>query len=347
MKLSSHCVDPSMVTIPEEEEQDEQCEKQRGEEQEQMEVEKEPQSQDREDGEGDATATASTASPRKHARSEKSHTARVATAPEGHEQGKDHQGQEDTTQGAGNTRRSSRVRTKPLEFWNFEKVQVERQEDGEVKVIHHKQDSTMQIQTRVIDCSAVLGSQVGRGITLPEDLLRVEESTKVLSSWSPNPSPSKSPSKRRLFSPNLNYFDEPAEEESRISRISVGGKKLTVVGRVKFNDLPFIVLEKKAYRCCVAHGMHNKEKTIFISYLFLERGNIVWNSSGKMTIYVIDGLGTMQVMSEGGAVCHQLKAKHTVQCPKESKISVRKDGRCKMLRLHVCLVRGAAMLGTC
>lgn len=167
--------------------------------------------------------------------------------------------------GAGNVRRSSRVRTKPLEFWNFEKVEVKRQEDGEVQVIHHKQDSTAHIQSRVIDCSTILGSQTARGITLSEDLLRVEESTvtsnkprkspkrspkarssvaahpalspkqikrlnvtKFLSTCSPDNPRVKSPSKHRLFSPSLNYFDELVEEDSRKSKISVGGREVTI-----------------------------------------------------------------------------------------------------------------------
>lgn len=379
MKVSNYSIDPSMVTIPEEKEveeekDEEQRKKPREEGHKEMGLEKEPQSEDRVGGEGDVTATAS---PRKRAQSEKS-PAGVTAASKGSKLEKDHQKQQDTTQGAGNVRRSSRVRTKPLEFWNFEKVEVKRQEDGEVQVIHHKQDSTAHIQSRVIDYSTILGSQTAQGITLSEDLLRVEESTvtsnkprkspkrspkarssvvahpalspkqikrlnvnKFLSTCSPNNPRVKSPSKHRLFSPNLNYFDEPAEEDSRKSMISVGGKKLTVVGRVKFGDLKFVVLEKKDYRCYVAQSLHNKDRTIFISYLFLERGSLVWHSTGSMTIYVISGRGTLRVLSQGETACHHLKAKESVKCPTKSKISVRKDSRYAMLKLHVCLMRGS------
>ncbi|XP_063599375.1 myosin-10-like [Penaeus indicus] len=38
------------------------------------------------------------------------------------------------------SRRSGRVRVKPLEFWNFEKIEVKKSDDGQVQVISHKQD---------------------------------------------------------------------------------------------------------------------------------------------------------------------------------------------------------------
>nr|XP_027238671.1 uncharacterized protein LOC113829671 [Penaeus vannamei]XP_027238676.1 uncharacterized protein LOC113829671 [Penaeus vannamei] len=38
------------------------------------------------------------------------------------------------------SKHSGRVRLKPLEFWNFERVEVNRTEDGKLQVIHYKQD---------------------------------------------------------------------------------------------------------------------------------------------------------------------------------------------------------------
>lgn len=60
----------------------------------------------------------------------------------------------------------------PLEYWNFEKVEVTRQEDGEVKIIHQKQDPDFQsIRSKVVDCSMAHRSQLGLGVTLTADLL--------------------------------------------------------------------------------------------------------------------------------------------------------------------------------
>ncbi|XP_042888574.1 nucleolar protein 58-like isoform X2 [Penaeus japonicus] len=39
------------------------------------------------------------------------------------------------------SRRSGRVRVKPLEFWNFEKIEVKKDDDGHVQVISHKQNA--------------------------------------------------------------------------------------------------------------------------------------------------------------------------------------------------------------
>lgn len=38
------------------------------------------------------------------------------------------------------SKHSGRVRLKPLEFWNFERVEVNRTDDGKLQVIHYKQD---------------------------------------------------------------------------------------------------------------------------------------------------------------------------------------------------------------
>lgn len=46
----------------------------------------------------------------------------------------------------------------------------------------------------------------------------------LISSWSPNRSPVKSPTKRRLFSPNDNFYEEPVEEESKVTKLRVGGE---------------------------------------------------------------------------------------------------------------------------
>ncbi|MPC49646.1 hypothetical protein E2C01_043455 [Portunus trituberculatus] len=61
---------------------------------------------------------------------------------------------------------------KSLEFWNFEKVHVDKQKDGEMKMIHQNWNYIVHIQLRVVDCSTVLGSQAEQGIILSEDLLR-------------------------------------------------------------------------------------------------------------------------------------------------------------------------------
>ncbi|ROT68776.1 hypothetical protein C7M84_013068 [Penaeus vannamei] len=43
-----------------------------------------------------------------------------------------------TPQATDISRRSGRVRVKPLEFWNFEKIEVKKADDGQVQVISHK-----------------------------------------------------------------------------------------------------------------------------------------------------------------------------------------------------------------
>ncbi|KAG0715854.1 hypothetical protein GWK47_010989 [Chionoecetes opilio] len=203
-KVSSLSLDPSMTTIPEEreekeEQQEEEAEKReqikerekekRQQQQEEKEVEREQRQQQQEKQEVRQEQTEEESPQHQECndapttlgqRSQKSPPASVTSEPEGHEQGKDHQeGQEATlTQAVSNQRQSSRVRTKRLEFWNFEKVEVERQDNGEVRVIHKKQDSTLQIQTTVVDCSTFGAS--GHGFSLREDLLRPAPGTLTL-----------------------------------------------------------------------------------------------------------------------------------------------------------------------
>lgn len=125
LRMSSHCLDPSMVTIPEEREEqqqqeeenkekgkhhqeqkdkeqqqqqhkEKQADQQEGRKEKQVEVEKvSRQSQEKTD-DGDSTATTSTRGPRKRPGSDKSPSTKVTAVPEGHKQSKRHRGQEDT-----------------------------------------------------------------------------------------------------------------------------------------------------------------------------------------------------------------------------------------------------------
>ncbi|XP_050695817.1 hepatoma-derived growth factor-related protein 2-like [Eriocheir sinensis] len=392
-----------------------------------------------------------------------------------------------------NCRRSTRVRMQPLEFWNFEKVEVTRQADGEVQIIHQKQDPDFQsIQSRVVDCSMACRSQLGLGVTLTADLLgnapfsralkgknkvrktgvgspvkdrlgnapketrdeetiqgqpseertgiassgspkrkddtgkptagspdkpkrgnatqsgaakrkddtgkltvgspdkpkrgnatqsgaakrknKSEKSTKaptrkgrrkispikstgdgtsrhpalspsrakgrvnaqeLLAAWSPNRSPVKSPSKRQLFSPQDDFLDTPVEEESTFRRRTKGG--MMVVQIKKFKDTQFTVIERSTYRCYLAQGLRNEKESIYTGFVFLEWGQVVWNTTRKTTVYVIEGLGSLKCLNEDSDASFTLKPRNTVELNKRLKVSIKKDGRCKLLKLHIVL----------
>ena len=51
---------------------------------------------------------------------------------------------------------------------------------------------------------------------------------KIISSWSPNRNTFKSPIKRRLFSQMDNHYEDPVEEELRMTKICVGGREIFI-----------------------------------------------------------------------------------------------------------------------
>lgn len=129
-------------------------------------------------------------------------------------------------------RRSSRVRMRPLEHWNFEKMTVEMNEDGEVQVIHEKQDSNQNIKKTIIDPSVALGSHQGIPPCDKKDTTKAlprrrrvtsEGKDGVHSTMKRNPI--KSPTRQKLID---NFNEDPVEEESSVMKSTVGGGKIII-----------------------------------------------------------------------------------------------------------------------
>ncbi|KAG7173122.1 hypothetical protein Hamer_G008648 [Homarus americanus] len=115
------------------------------------------------------------------------------------------------------TRRSGRIRTKPLEFWNFETVEVKNLENGEVNVVHHKQELHVTKKKKKEDKKLVPVPPPYPGLSRSGKRHSVEQSLHT-------PSLGSSLSKRKLYSPLYDNFDETAEvdDEHPSKRRSIG-----------------------------------------------------------------------------------------------------------------------------
>ncbi|XP_071525566.1 uncharacterized protein [Panulirus ornatus] len=232
-------------------------------------------------------------------------------------------------------RRSGRVRTKPLEFWNFEKVEIKTLDNGDVSVIHHKQVLPPPKRKK--------SKEKEKAAAAPHPSITprrksCEQTIQKLSSQS-------SPCKRKLFVPfcdNL-YKDTPFEDEhpSKRKRTLDGVQDSTVTPAVqvtKFTDLTFCERTAKDYKCYLARSFQDTERDIYAGFIFLERGKVIWNTTKETNLYVIEGYGTL-LMVDGTAkgVAVHLKDAFQTTITHGKKISIQKGGRCKMLKLFIVL----------
>ncbi|XP_045623962.2 uncharacterized protein [Procambarus clarkii] len=232
-------------------------------------------------------------------------------------------------------RRSGRVRTKPLEFWNFEKIEVRALENGEVDVIHHKQELP------VIRKKKDKESQTSQHPAVNSNRHKacVRKSPQRLFTES-------SVSKRKLFSPISNSLDETANAEDskplkRMRRSLETKEESPVPPTIKvtqFKDLNFIETVSKRCRCYLARCFQDEEFDTYAGFAFVEWGQLVWVTTRETKLFVIEGLGTLKMTdaTAKGKIVY-LETRTEVAITSGKKVSVVKDGKCKILKLFIYL----------
>ncbi|XP_053626562.2 uncharacterized protein [Cherax quadricarinatus] len=186
-------------------------------------------------------------------------------------------------------RRSGRVRTKPLEFWNFEKITVTTLENGKTNVVHQKQE-------------------------LPS-INRKKQQPHKDQSHHPAVAPARHPPqestleilvlKRKLFSPTSNSLDETADisdnqplKRQRNLGTTDESPDPETIKVMKFSDLNFGTSLTRNCKCHFARSFEDKNRNIYTGFVFLERGQLVWDVTKETKLYVIDGCGTLQSINK-------------------------------------------------
>lgn len=67
----------------------------------------------------------------------------------------------------------------------------------------------------------------------------------------------------------------------------------------KFKDTQFMVIERSTYRCYLAQGLRNEKESIYTGFVFLEWGQVVWNTTRKTVSHFYSSDCDVSVGGEG------------------------------------------------
>ncbi|XP_069935911.1 uncharacterized protein [Cherax quadricarinatus] len=107
---------------------------------------------------------------------------------------------------------------------------------------------------------------------------------------------------------------------------------------MKFSDLNFGTSLTRNCKCHFARSFEDKNRNIYTGFVFLERGQLVWDVTKETKLYVIDGCGTLQSINkaaQGTAI--RLQTATSLTITSGNKVLVKKDRKCKMLKLFTVL----------
>ncbi|XP_037802669.1 PH domain-containing protein DDB_G0287875-like isoform X2 [Penaeus monodon] len=254
------------------------------------------------------------------------------------------------------SRRSGRVRVKPLEFWNFEKIEVKNTDDGQVQVISRKQDIPDPRRRRLWEMNGTVTAPA-----LPPPVPKRQ---------SADPNEDASPRKRRksreTIQENLkekraakdtgNKEQEEKEDESgsednaqeekrEESKGKEGGRRGEETPRegsselqvMKFKDLYFLHYLMNDCNCFLAKSFEDPRRGVFAGFIFLEGGSLLWQAKKDMFIKVVSGRGTLKMVNtetmEG--IHMSLINKESATITTGTKVEIIKDRRCKMIKIYV------------
>ncbi|XP_066979353.1 micronuclear linker histone polyprotein-like isoform X1 [Macrobrachium rosenbergii] len=273
----------------------------------------------------------------------------------------------------GSFRRSSRVRTKCLEFWNFEKAHVTTLNSGEVSVVYTKQEDpskTIRISKRGdnpnLNPVTLPPDTNNKNDTLIENKRKSEVPQKSLtkegskktstsarkrksassdtdeSSCSTEVSPRKrgkshstdvSPRKR-----GKNHSTDVSSRKRGKNQSFIVNNFLPTVEKVEFKSLMFYPWREDDFVCYMARSYCNKERNIYAGFLFLERGEMIWSTTKYTTFSVIEGEGALSVLdSDDDGTLVLLSANVKTVVPRGKKVRLEKEDSDELLKLLIVL----------
>ncbi|KAK4324301.1 hypothetical protein Pmani_005048 [Petrolisthes manimaculis] len=107
---------------------------------------------------------------------------------------------------------------------------------------------------------------------------------------------------------------------------------------MKFESLSFTPFETKEYKCYLAVSYQDPIQDLYAGFIFVERGNLVWVTTRYTNLYVIEGVGKLQVADEHNkGSTYSLRTAANACIAKGKKVLLKKDGRCKTLKMFVVL----------
>ncbi|XP_069972318.1 DNA ligase 1 isoform X1 [Penaeus vannamei] len=257
------------------------------------------------------------------------------------------------------SRRSGRVRVKPLEFWNFEKIEVKKADDGQVQVISHKVDMPEPRKRKPWETNGtVTATTLPQPIpkrqnvtskkdespkkrrkseeTKQENLKEKKTTTKEIEKEQEKEKKGGSRSKDNTQKEERQASKEKKGEREREETSNEGspGKSLQIV---KFKDLYFLHYLMKECNCFLAKSYEDPKHGVFAGFVFLEGGSLLWQAKKDMFIKVISGRGTLKMVNtetmEG--VHMALMNKGSANITTGTKVEIIKDRRCKMIKFFV------------
>lgn len=257
------------------------------------------------------------------------------------------------------SRRSGRVRVKPLEFWNFEKIEVKKADDGQVQVISHKVDMPEPRKRKPWEINGtVTATTLPQPIpkrqnvtskkdespkkrrkseeTKQENLKEKKTTTKEIEKEQEKEKKGGSRSKDNTQKEERQASKEKKGEREREETSNEGspGKSLQIV---KFKDLYFLHYLMKECNCFLAKSYEDPKHGVFAGFVFLEGGSLLWQAKKDMFIKVISGRGTLKMVNtetmEG--VHMALMNKGSANITTGTKVEIIKDRRCKMIKFFV------------
>ncbi|KAK3868988.1 hypothetical protein Pcinc_025671 [Petrolisthes cinctipes] len=258
-------------------------------------------------------------------------------------------------------RRSGRARIKPLEFWNFETAEVTKMETGESPRTQSKspiiqtddQDST---STSTTSTPTLRSTLKRRRLCYPGlnilDTPSTSSHTPTTSSHTPTTSKQHITEKgmrQEMEGPSerdeMEGLSEREEMEGLSEREEMEGLSESEKGLVtpkakemKFENLSFTPFETKEYKCFLAVSYQDTKLDLYAGFIFIERGNLVWNTTRYTNFYVIEGVGKLQVADNNNkGNTYSLKTAANACIAKGKKVLLKKDGRCKTLKIFVVL----------
>ncbi|XP_047490478.1 triadin-like isoform X2 [Penaeus chinensis] len=281
------------------------------------------------------------------------------------------------------SRRSGRVRVKPLEFWNFEKIEVKKSDDGQVQVISRKQDIMEQRRrtpwemVKTVAAPALPPPVPKRGIaTQSKDMSpqkrrkseddpeengvdkRRKEPQKVVEedngqeaiqeNLKEKMTTVKDIGKEQAMKDDESGSEDNLQEEKREESKGKEGERIREetshegspeksLQVKKFKDLYFLHYGMNDCNCFLAKSYEDPKRGVFVGFVFLESGNLLWQAKKDMFIKVISGRGTLKMVNtetmEGIRVTLINKGSATITTGMKAEIS--KDRRCKMFKFFV------------